>query len=143
LDVVDFGLTMRYAELQVKSVYRDRRAIGIADEDLYQTRTDAINYALTHDDGSGLSGYDKADVILVAPSRCGKTPVCVYLAMQHGVFAANYPLLEEELEQRTLPAALSPHTQRLYGLIIDPWRLHDIRTARRSCSRYASMQQVS
>jgi len=143
LDLFDLVLPMLEAELQVKSVYREGRAHGIADEDLYQTRIDAMNYALTHDDGIGLSGYDKADVILVAPSRCGKTPVCVYLAMQHGVFAANYPLLEEELEQRTLPAALAPHRQRLYGLLIDPWRLHDIRTERRRGSRYASMQQVS
>lgn len=143
LDLFDLVLPALETELQVKSVLREGRAHGIADEDLYQSRIDAMNYALTHDDGVNVKGYKKAQVILIAPSRCGKTPVCVYLAMQHGVFAANYPLTEEDLEQRGLPSALAPYQDRLYGLMIDSARLHHIRTERRRGSRYASLQQVS
>lgn len=143
LDLFDLVLPSLEAELQVKSVLRQGRAHGIANEDLYQSRIDAMNYALTHDDGVNVKGYKDAHVILVAPSRCGKTPVCVYLAMQHGVFAANYPLTEEDLEQRGLPEALAPYRDRLYGLMIDSARLHEIRTERRRGSRYASLQQVS
>lgn len=143
LDLFDLVLPSLEAELQVKSVHREGRAHGIADEDLYQSRIDAMNFALAHDDGVNVSGYGKAQVILVAPSRCGKTPVCVYLAMQHGVFAANYPLMEEEFEQRALPQTLASYRDRLYGLLIDSARLHHIRSERRRGSRYASLQQVS
>lgn len=143
LDLFDLVLPALETELQVKSVLRQGRAHGIADEVLYQSRIDAMNYALTHDDGVNVKGYAKAQVILIAPSRCGKTPVCVYLAMQHGVFVANYPLTEEDLEQRGLPRALAPYRDKLYGLLIDATRLHDIRTERRKGSRYASLQQVS
>src|SRR5699024_4470808 len=143
LDMFDLMLPALEAELEVKSTRREGRAHGIADEDLYRSRIDAMNYALTHDDGVGISGYKKAQVILVAPSRCGKTPVCVYLAMQHGVYAANYPLTEEDMGKRNLPAALAPYKDRLYGLLIDPTRLHQIRTERRRGSQYAALQQVS
>lgn len=143
LDLFDLVLPSLEAELQVKSTHREGRAHGIADEDTYQSRIDAMNYALTHDDGVGLSGYKDAQVILVAPSRCGKTPVCVYLAMQHGVFAANYPLTEEDMGKRGLPEALAPYKDRLYGLLIEPTRLHRIRSERRRGSQYAAMQQVS
>lgn len=143
LDVFDMLMPSLETELKVKSAHLEGRAHGIADEDIYRSRIDAMNYALTHDDGVGITGYKGAQVILVAPSRCGKTPVCVYLAMQHGVFAANYPLTEEDMDKRGLPQALAPYKDRLYGLLIDPTRLHQIRTERRRGSRYAALQQVS
>lgn len=143
LDLFDLVLPSLEAELEVKSSHREGRAHGIADEDLYRSRIDAMNYALTHDDGVGISGYKNAQVILVAPSRCGKTPVCVYLAMQHGVYAANYPLTEEDMEKRGLPEPLAPYKARLYGLLMDPRRLHQIRSERRRGSQYATLQQVS
>ena len=63
----------------------------------------AVEYAIEHDDGQSLRALDKADVILLAPSRCGKTPTTMYLALQHGVFVANYPLVEEDFESSDLP----------------------------------------
>ena len=63
----------------------------------------AVEYTIEHDDGQSLRALDKADVILVAPSRCGKTPTTMYLALQHGLFVANYPLVEEDLETNELP----------------------------------------
>ena len=34
----------------------------------------AVEYAIEHDDGQSMRALDIADVIIIAPSRCGKTP---------------------------------------------------------------------
>ncbi|MCC6173649.1 MAG: kinase/pyrophosphorylase, partial [Gammaproteobacteria bacterium] len=99
------------------------------------------NFALANDDGTSRD-YSHSDVILVGVSRSGKTPTCLYMAMQYGVFAANYPLTEDDLESSQLPPALAPHRARLYGLTISAERLQQIRHERRPDSRYASRQQV-
>lgn len=143
LDLFDRFVPELEGALDTKSSHREGRAHGIANEDAYESRIDAMNFALNHDDGVGENGYKDAQVILIAPSRCGKTPVSIYLAMQHGVFAANYPLTEEDLEQRALPRALKPHKEKLYGLWINPERLHQIRSERRRGSQYAALPQVS
>lgn len=88
----------------------------------YFARIDAINYTLNHDDGISASGLEQAQVILVGVSRCGKTPTCLYLAMQFGIKAANYPLTPEDFERHSLPAGLSPHRAKLFGLTIRPER---------------------
>lgn len=143
LDLFDAFVPQLEAALEAKSSHQMGRAHGIADQAVYESRIDAMNYALTHDDGVGENGYARAEVILMAPSRCGKTPVCIYMAMQHGIFAANYPLTEDEFESRHLPAALAPHRDKLYGLYIGADRLHQIRSERRRGSQYAAMGQVS
>lgn len=143
LDLFDMFLPSLEGALETKSTHRVGWAHGIADEDIYESRIDAMNFALTHDDGVGEDGYDEAQVILIAPSRCGKTPACIYMAMQHGIYAANYPLTEEELEGARLPQVLAPYRDKLYGLWIDPSRLHQIRSERRRGSRYAALPQVS
>lgn len=109
--------------------------------DLYHTRIDAVHYAMSNDDGASGSNYAKSDVILCGVSRCGKTPSCIYLAMQFGVYAANYPITEDDLETTRLPAALLAYRERLFGLSIDPERLSAIRGERRPDSRYASLRQ--
>jgi [pyruvate, water dikinase]-phosphate phosphotransferase / [pyruvate, water dikinase] kinase len=81
-----------------------------------------------------------ADVILVGVSRSGKTPTSLYLAMQHGVKAANYPLIPEDFERNALPSSLAPFKQKCFGLTIDPERLSQIRNERRPNSRYASIE---
>ena len=50
--------------------------------------------------------YERADVILIGVSRSGKTPTCIYMAMQYGVFAANYPFTEDDFESKQLPASV-------------------------------------
>lgn len=115
------------------------RAHGLVDFETYHRRINAMNFALTHDDGQSID-YAEADVILVAVSRAGKTPTCVYLALHYGVRAANYPLTEEDLEHDRLPARLRPWRQKLFGLTIDPQRLCQIRQERRPDSRYARME---
>ena len=107
----------------------------------YDQRIDAVNYALAYDDGMKLNGYEQADIILVGVSRSGKTPTCLYMALQYGVFAANYPFTLDELSHHQLPAILQPFRSKLYGLTIDPVRLQGIRSERRPNSAYASFEQ--
>ena len=114
------------------------QAHGMVDFEAYHRRINAMNYALTHDDGARLD-YDEADLILVGVSRAGKTPTCVYLALHHGVRAANYPLTPDDLEDERLPAKLRQYRRKLFGLTIDPLRLHQIRQERRANSRYAQL----
>ncbi len=96
---------------------------------------------MLHDDGGRTQNYDEADIILIGVSRSGKTPSCLYLALQFGIKAANYPITEEDMESNKLPTPIEPFQQRLYGLTTDLQRLINIRQARRPDSRYASPQQ--
>ena len=128
-------------ELKTQSTHMAGRAHGMADLATYTTRINATNFALANDDGNGCD-YSHADVILLGVSRSGKTPTCLYMALQYGIFAANYPLTEEYLEANTLPPRLEPHRRKLYALTIKPERLQQIRNERRPESRYASRQQV-
>lgn len=107
----------------------------------YQRRIDAMNYALTNDDGQTVGNYQKADVILVGASRTGKTPTSLYLALHYGIYAANYPLTDDDLEGWGLPAVLQAFKSKLFGLTIKPDRLSQIRQERRPDSRYASIEQ--
>ncbi len=128
-------------ELNTRSTHRAGRAHGIADLGAYTTRINATNFALANDDGTG-ADYAHADVVLIGISRSGKTPTCLYMALQYGVFAANYPLTEDDLEAGRLPPRLEPHRRKLYALTIKPERLQQIRHERRPDSRYASRAQV-
>src|SRR6202047_3723977 len=107
------------------------RTHRMADTHAYATRIDATNFALANDDGSGGRAYESADGILIGVSRSGKTPTCLYLAMQYGIFAANYPLTEDDLESRKLPAALEMYSRKIFGLTIKADRVPHIRNARR------------
>ncbi len=128
-------------ELETRSTHRAGRAHGIADQTAYTARINATNFALANDDGT-LRDYARSDVVLVGVSRSGKTPTCLYMAMQYGIYAANYPLTEEDLESTRLPPVLQPHRRKLYGLTITVDRLQQIRHERRPDSRYSSRQQV-
>lgn len=138
LDVFEPFIGPLERELGETREHRIGQAHAIVDFEQYHRRINAMNFALTHDDGMAVS-YDEADVILVAVSRAGKTPTCVYLALQHGVKAANYPLTPEDLESERLPAKLRQYRGKLFGLTIDPLRLHQIRQERRPDSRYAQL----
>jgi [pyruvate, water dikinase]-phosphate phosphotransferase / [pyruvate, water dikinase] kinase len=106
----------------------------------YATRIDAVNYALDHDDGGITRDLHLADIVLVGVSRCGKTPTSLYLALQFGIYAANYPLVEEDFASLDLPAVLKPLHGKLHGLTISPERLHQIRAERSPNSRYAALE---
>lgn len=128
-------------ELDTRSTHRAGRAHGMADIAAYTMRINATNFSLANDDGSS-GDYAHADVVLIGVSRSGKTPTCLYMALQYGVFAANYPLTDEDLDGGGLPGRLAAFRDKLYGLTIRPERLRQIRNERRPDSRYASAQQV-
>lgn len=107
----------------------------------YDHRIKAVNFALNSDDGASMKYFDQAETILLGVSRCGKTPTCLYMAMQFGIFAANYPFVSEDMDKLQLPNALKRNQHKLFGLSIEPERLHEIRTQRRANSQYASLQQ--
>ena len=105
----------------------------------YYRRIESVNYTLAHDDGVATRDLAEADVILVGVSRCGKTPTCLYLSMQFGIRAANYPFIPDDFTSHRLPATLRPLRDKLYGLTITPTRLQSIRSERRPNSTYSSL----
>jgi regulator of PEP synthase PpsR (kinase-PPPase family) len=143
LDLFDTYLPAIETELGLKSVHQAGRAHGLADARRYNARIDAMNYAMEHDDGQSTRDLAKADVILIAPSRCGKTPTTLYLALQHGIFATNFPLTEEDLEAQKMPGSLAGLTGKCFGLTSEAERLHQVRTERRPGSKYASLPQCA
>ncbi len=140
LDLLESFVSPLEAELGTQSTHTIGRSHTMSDTQTYYGRIDAINFALAHDDGQSAKGLAVADVILVGVSRSGKTPTSLYLAMQYGVKAANYPLIPEDFERDELPSALPSHQRKLFGLSIAPERLAEVRHERRPNSRYASLE---
>ena len=141
LDIYE-GLISKIAdEIKVPPAPHTGHAHGDVDSENYKSRIDAVHFALDNDDGARTTHYDAADIILVGVSRSGKTPTSLYLALQFGIRAANYPLTEDDLYENSLPKALKPYRDKLFGLVIDTDRLVKIRNERRAGSRYASYQQ--
>lgn len=141
VDIFSTFLSPLERELGEKSSYTVGKSHQSALSDSYVARMDAINYALDNDDGARTRYYDEADIILVGVSRSGKTPSCLYMAMQFGIKAANYPLTEDDMDELELPECLKIRKEKLFGLTIDPDRLSAIRNERRANSRYASLKQ--
>lgn len=140
LDMFNTFIEPLEAEYGMTSSHRVGRFPDISASQEYTDRIEAINFALAHDDGQSSKNLEVADVILVGVSRSGKTPTSLYLAMQHGIKAANYPLIPEDFERGRLPTALAPHRKKCFGLTIDPDRLHHIRHERRPASKYAALE---
>jgi len=106
----------------------------------YFARMEAINFTQSHDDGAATRDLSKAQVILVGVSRCGKTPTSLYLALQFGVRAANFPLTPDDFADKKLPSSVLPFRDKLFGLTIHPERLREIREERRPGSKYAALE---
>ena len=126
-----------------KSSHTIGRSHGMADYESYKRRIDALNFSLNTDDGACLHQYAHADLILIGVSRCGKTPTSLYLALQFGIFVANYPLTDDDLSHFTLPKPLIAHKDKLFCLTIEPERLAAIRNERKPDSQYASLKQCT
>lgn len=142
LDIFDVFLKPLENELGQTATHQAGRAHGMSDIDSYMKRIEATNFALANDDGGMTRNYDSADVILVGVSRSGKTPTCLYLALQYGVYAANYPLTDEDFDSGQLPDILVRQKSKLFGLTIEPVRLQQIRKERRALGNYSMPQQV-
>ncbi|HYK13945.1 MAG TPA: pyruvate, water dikinase regulatory protein [Burkholderiales bacterium] len=138
LDCFDIFILPMEKELGVLASHAVGRSHSANDFANYHHRIEAVNYSLSHDDGVATRDLAEADVILVGVSRCGKTPTCLYLAMQFGIRAANYPLVPEDFASMQLPGQVKSLRKRLYGLTIKPDRLEKIRNERRPGSTYAT-----
>lgn len=140
MDLIQTFVSPLEQELGVKSTHTIGRSHNITDSEEYKNRIEAINFSLTHDDGQSHKNLAAADVILVGVSRSGKTPTSLYLAMQYGIKAANYPLIPDDFERGKMPSALPEFRHKLFGLSITPERLSEIRNERRPGSKYASIE---
>jgi hypothetical protein len=127
-------------ELELKSTHAMGRFHQNIETESYKNRIEAINFSLAHDDGQSHKNLEDADVILVGVSRSGKTPTCLYLAMQYGIKSANYPLIPDDFERGELPSELNKYYSKLFGLTIEAQRLSQIRNERRPGSKYASLE---
>ena len=139
LDCFEIFISPLEKELGVQASHAIGRTHSLDDLISYYHRIDAVNFALGHDDGVAKRDLGEADIILVGVSRSGKTPTCLYMAMQFGIKAANYPLVPEDFEAMALPSQLRPFHGRLRGLTIKPERLQQIRTERRPGTKYATL----
>jgi hypothetical protein len=128
-------------ELGQQSSHAVGRSHGVNNNASYTKRIAAVNFAQTNDDGISAKSFAEADIILVGVSRSGKTPTCLYLALQYGIYAANYPLTEEDMDSSSLPSIIKPFKDKLFGLTITAEQLRKIRQERKPNSRYASLSQ--
>ncbi|WP_367185335.1 pyruvate, water dikinase regulatory protein [Rugamonas sp.] len=140
MDLIQTFVAPLEQELGVKSTHTIGRSHNIVDSEEYKNRIEAINFSLAHDDGQSHKNLSSADVILVGVSRSGKTPTSLYLAMQYGIKAANYPLIPDDFERGKLPSSLYQYKSKIFGLTITPERLAEIRNERRAGSKYASLE---
>jgi regulator of PEP synthase PpsR (kinase-PPPase family) len=138
LDIFETFIAPLEKELGVRSAHTVGRSHGQTSRE-YVNRIAAMSFAIAHDDGISDADLKNADVILVGVSRCGKTPTSLYLSMQFGIRAANYPLIPEDFERDRLPDTLMPFRDKLFGLTIAPEQLHKIRQERRPDSKYAAL----
>jgi regulator of PEP synthase PpsR (kinase-PPPase family) len=139
LDLFQAFIQPLEAEFGAKSSHTAGRSHGIANSHVYFARMEAINFTQAHDDGATTRELGKAQVILVGVSRCGKTPTSLYLALQFGIRAANFPLTPDDFSSHKLPASVLPFRDKLFGLTIQPERLREIREERRPRSKYSAL----
>ncbi len=141
LDLFDTFIGPLEKTLGLTSNFRVGKTHAIDEQGQYDARIEAINFSLNNDDGMATQNYQQAEIILIGVSRCGKTPTSLYMAMQFGILAANYPFIAQDMDNLQLPMELKKHRHKLFGLTISANRLHDIRTERRANSQYASLKQ--
>jgi regulator of PEP synthase PpsR (kinase-PPPase family) len=141
IDFFDTFIQPLEQELGVQSSHAAGLSHGISDAARYMSRIEAVNFVMHSDDGATHRNYGNADIILVGASRSGKTPTCLYLGLQYGLHAANYPLTLHDVENGRLPHVLKPFHDKLFGLTIKPEHLSNIREQRRQGSVYASLDQ--
>ena len=91
----------------------------------YFNRIDALQYAVTNDDGQISSNLKEAEIILIGVSRTSKTPTSMYLANK-GIKVANVPFV---LNQK-INLNVNRKKTLLIGLFASPERLLQIRKSR-------------
>lgn len=92
----------------------------------YFKRIEAMEFAMQYDDSKDYRGLKNADVVLIGLSRTSKTPLCMYLANK-GIKAINIPLVPEVGVPKEL---YEIDKKKIFGLVIDPLQLIEIRKRR-------------
>ena len=132
-------LISRLATLTSLSPLSQPGRLHLLDEQYYR-RIEAVDFAIRFDDGKNPEGIAQADVVLTGVSRTSKTPNCMYLAHHYGMKAANVPLI---------PNVDPPHAlfkippNKIIGLTIDPFLLHEIRSTRAQALGMATNAEYS
>jgi len=139
LDCFQVFISPMEKELGVRHSHEIGRSHRVRNTNEYHSRIEAVNFCLAHDDGVSTKELHEADVILVGVSRSGKTPTCLYMGLQYGIRAANYPLIPEDFQDMKLPNRLHKYRRKLFGLTITAPRLAHIRNERRPNSKYAEL----
>jgi regulator of PEP synthase PpsR (kinase-PPPase family) len=139
LDCFQVFISPMEKEIGVRHSNEIGRSHRVRNTNEYHARIEAVNFCLAHDDGVSIKELHEADVILVGVSRSGKTPTCLYLGLQYGIRAANYPLIPEDFQDMKLPSRLHKYRRKLFGLTIQAPRLAHIRNERRPNSKYAQL----
>ncbi|MDQ3185141.1 MAG: kinase/pyrophosphorylase [Pseudomonadota bacterium] len=140
LDCFSIFIAPMEAELDVRSSHTVGLSHRVGEAIDHRQRIEAIKFTLEHDDGLSQRNWRQADITLVGVSRTGKTPTCLFLALQYGIYAANYPLTPEDFTRMELTARLQNSHSKVLGFTIDPIRLHRIRSERKPDSEYASLK---
>ena len=92
----------------------------------YFNRIEALEFAVTYDDGKDPAGFLKADLVLLGISRTSKTPLSLFLA-NRGYKVANLPLVPKA----QIPAEIyKVDPNKIFGLTNDPEILNGIRRER-------------
>lgn len=92
----------------------------------YFRKMEALEFAMSFDDGKNPKGLLKADIVLVGVSRTSKTPLSVFLANKN-YKVANLPLVPEiDLPEEIFKV----DSNKIIGLIIDSEKLNEIRNQR-------------
>ncbi|MBL7004529.1 MAG: kinase/pyrophosphorylase, partial [Gammaproteobacteria bacterium] len=141
LDAFEMFLPALEKEFSIQHSLEHIPSHRIKNEKVYDARIEAVDFSLLHDDGLRAKHYNTTDVILIGVSRSGKTPTSLYMALQFGLKAANYPITEEDMDSEKLPDILRDFKGKCFGLTTKPVRLHKIRQERLPDSRYASLDQ--
>ncbi len=81
----------------------------------YFRMVDAVDFTIKHDDGRAAESSENADIILIGPSRVGKTPLAVYLGYM-GWKVSNIPIVRG----RDLPDFLGRVHYKVFSLTIEP-----------------------
>ena len=120
------NLILNFSKLLNQKATHTPSAQHVLDEDYYK-RIEAIQFAMSHDDGMKTEDIKKADVVLLGISRTSKTPTSIYLA-NRGYKTLNIPLVNNQ----EVPNILKDEHNKIcvIGLVVEASRLSDIRTNR-------------
>ena len=120
------NLILNFSKLLNQKATHTPSAQHVLDEDYYK-RIEAIQFAMSHDDGMKTEDIQKADVVLLGVSRTSKTPTSIYLA-NRGYKTLNIPLVNNQ----EVPNILKEEHNKfcVIGLVVEASRLSDIRTNR-------------